>query len=329
MMLVDRNLSGSEISGEFWDPFEGKTDVPVDEVFNRSANAYLPGWVSKLEPFLLIAGLAGFVIGTIGSFSDDDLWSFAGYGTFGGSVALILLISHLTGSEQKSLQLLKNSADRLGFAARAEIPKARLGEIRSCLKEFFVLKVASAIPLDISTELWGVSKSSKIPLWIGVSLFQAAAVLGGPKNLSHGRQKSAYGKCLMFIVGYQLSRNTGVRVQLFPEIKTPIGPLDIDIQTESVEFNRKYNIRLHSDESQDEAKAMSAQLLQTLTPAFQAKLIDLADRFATRIIIDGKAVFFAGYHILMSDDQAELDTMLTSIITELSEAAVSFKRYAE
>ena len=324
------NALNTNDARSYWDPIEGNIYASIDPAFDRQARSYFPYWVSKwISALGLPIGLLGFVVGTLAHFMGNQIWMFIGIGAFSGSIALILLTDHLSGGKQKSLNTLKRAADKLKFQARAKIPDEKLRSLRSVVSEFFELKVASAIPLHIESELWGTSKKDQVPLWIGLSLIDSFSVLAGPQAQTVGKQGSNFGQCLMFITAYDLARDTGVRVQLFPEYKTPLGPLDIDIQTESVEFNRKYNIRLHSDTSQSKAEAMSAQLLQILTPAFQATLIDLADRFATRIIIDGKSVFFAGYHNLVSNKQSELDGMLGNLLEELSDAAVSFKKFAE
>ena len=133
----------------------------------------------------------------------------------------------------------------------------------------------------------------------------------------------------IMIAAYPLERDTGVTVSLFPEFKTPLGPLEFDIQTESVEFNNIFNIRLEAKDGEKTARTMSAKLLQVLTPAFQATLIELAEHFSTRIIIKGSTVYFAGYKNLVSTDQTEIEHLLQVTVAAFSEAAVSFKRYAE
>ncbi|MEO0496053.1 MAG: hypothetical protein AAF141_01610 [Pseudomonadota bacterium] len=329
---ADSALRPTGVSGAFWDPFEGDVYVREDLSLNTSTQSVISSYFSNLSVLLLPVGLIGFCVGLLSHFhilQNSDLLIFGGFGAFGASIALILFIDSLTGTQKKSFQMLKRIADDAGFALRVHTSEARLSHIRARVGEFFTLRFASAIPLVVEAEMWGTSRHNSLPLWIGLSLGQSTSIGSGPKAQTVGTHGRSFGKTLMFIVGYELERDTQVRVQLFPEFKTPLGPLDIDIKTESVQFNSKYNIRLSSDGGKPIAKHMSADLLRLLTPAFQDTLIGLADRYATRIILDGNTVFFAGYHNLVSHDQNELERMVRQTLDQCTLAAVSFKKYAE
>ncbi|MEM1047439.1 MAG: hypothetical protein AAGL24_14875 [Pseudomonadota bacterium] len=308
----------------YWDPFEG-TQTPALPAPEKGASKWvLPDYLKKLELPLLLLAFPAFAVAAF-----SDTYRFYGVAAFTIGVGGGLAINHFSDAEGTLRRRLQAAADALGFAFRGLMPDGRLGTIRRRVPELFTLRIGGSIPLVISTEMWGESPSG-VPLWLGAAALQSAALFGGPKQDRSVGPETMFGNTVMMIAGYRLERDTGIRVLIMPEFVTAIGPLDRDIKTESVEFNAKFNIRMSMADGQsavpDEA---TADLLRVLTPAFQATLIDLADRFAARVIVDRDTVFFAGYQNVRALDADLLTGLVRSSVDRFAEAAVSFKRYAE
>lgn len=308
----------------FWDPFEGSQTPAPQGPGKVGPKWVLPDFLKRLELPLLLLAFPAFAIAAF-----SDTYRFYGVAAFTIGIGGGLAINHFSDAEGTLRRRLQAAVEALGFGFRGTLPEGRLGTIRRRIPEIFKLRVGGSIPLVVSSEMWGTSPAG-IPLWLGAAALQSAAFFGGPKQDRSVGPETIYGNTVMMVAGYRLERDTGIRVLIMPEFVTAIGPLDRDIKTESVEFNSRFNIRMSMIDGETAVPdAATADLLRVLTPAFQTTLIDLADRFAARVIVDRDTVFFAGYQNLRALEPDQLTELVKSAVDRFAEAAISFKHYAE
>lgn len=306
----------------FWDPFEVSVK-PAQEPAGNDTKPLLPASYKKLElPFFALS-IPGFLLAVFSDSLRPLGIVLATLGMAGG-----FAINHFTGASKDRLNRLRKAAEALDFRFRSKIPGTRLQKIREEIPEFFKLRVGGSIPLVIESEMWGTSENGA-PIWVGLGAHSSAAFFGGPKQNTTTETGGPQGNVVMMIAAYKLDRDTGIRLVLMPENVSAIGPLDRDLKTESVAFNNAFNIRVTTSQGAAELDQVSVEVLQVLTPALQTTLLDLADRFAARLVIDRGIVYFAGFRNLQSLDDAVLQTFVKDVVAGFSQASISFKHYAE
>lgn len=306
----------------FWDPIEGAVAPEFRRRPEREPSK-LPASFKKLELPLFFLAFPGFILAFLGDSLLPYGIALVTFGMAGG-----FAINHFTGATEDRLERLWKTGEHLGFRFRPEIPASRLRDIRQKIPELFKLRIGGSIPLNIESEMWGRSESGT-PLWLGLGAFSSAAFFGGPKQTTKLANAGAQGNVVMMIAAYKLDRDTGIRIVLMPESLGAVGPFDRDLKTESVAFNDTFNIRVTSRADDGDLDQISVNVLQVLTPAFQTTLLELADRFAARVIVDRDTVYFGGFHNLQSLDDTVLQSFVKEIVAAFAAASTSFKRYAE
>lgn len=306
----------------FWDPFEGSVSPPYMRMPADSAS-HLSKVFVKLQGPLFLLVFVGFIIAFLGKDWLVIGGALATFGIFG-----VIGIDFFTGGQDGRDRRVWSAAEQLGYRYRPKIPDNRLRRIQSHIQELFKLRVGGSIPLMIDSEMWGKGEGD-ISHWIGIQPFDSISLFNGRGKKANTSDGGAYGSGAMMITAYKLDRDTGIRLVLLPENLGAIGPFDRDLKTESVAFNKAFNIRVTAREDGGDLDQISVQVLQTLTPAFQTTLLDLADRFSARVIVDRDSVYFGGYANLRSLDEEVLKAFLTETVSSFALAATSFKHYAE
>ncbi|MEO0866350.1 MAG: hypothetical protein AAFY39_17630 [Pseudomonadota bacterium] len=306
-----------------WDPIEGQVEATVPEARATTSSPWA-GLVRNLTfPALLIC-LAGFFVAVF-----SDTWWLHGIAVATVCFLFILFGSELTGQNSNRRARIANAAHTCGLLGGTRLPKPKVAKLAARIRSLLVLRAGASVPIILEHELWGTTKAG-IPFWMGLSVHESQAFFGGPKAGVRADPNTTHGETAMFVVAYRLTRDTGIHAEIMPEFATAKGPLDRDVKTESTQFNAKFNIRLRAENDQKVAKGTSsAALLQVLTPATQATLLDLADSYAARVIIDRDTVFFGGYRNFQTTRDNVLQDLLTSAVEDFSEAAVLFKTYME
>ncbi|MET1412858.1 hypothetical protein ABVF61_11355 [Roseibium sp. HPY-6] len=306
----------------FWDPFEARIQ-PATETQLERTKPLLPASFKKLEvPFFLLS-LPGFLLAIFSESLRPLGFVLVTIGMGGG-----FAIDHFTGASKDRLNRLRSAAQHLGFRFRSKIPDVRMQKIRQQIPEIFKLRVGGSIPLVIESEMWGTAENGS-PLWVGLGAHSSTALFGGPKQNTKSAGSGPQGNVVMMVAAYKLDRDARIRLVLMPENLSSVGPLDRDLKTESIAFNDAFNIRVTARDDEGQLDKVSVEVLQVLTPALQTTLLDLADRFAARVIIDRDTVFFAGFRNLQGLDDTILQSFVKDAVAGFSEAAVSFKHYAE
>jgi len=308
---------------QVWDPIDGQVTAQAATTADVRPHP-LDGLVRILNGPVLLAMLAGFGVGVL-----SDTWRIYGLAVFCLGFVFFFLGDRLTGATANSTARMRNALAANGMLGGTAIPQVKIGALAGRIRSLMQLRIGGSIPLVLSHEAWGKT-ADDIPFWMGLSVMQSAAYAGGPKANVRPEGGGAHGETAMFIVAYQLDRDTRVRAEVMPEFATALGPFDRDIKTESTEFNRKFNVRLTRSEGEPVAEQVAtAALLQALTPAFQSVLIDLADRYSARVIIDHDTVFFGGYRNMQTTEEAALASLLQQAIADFANAATTFKIYVE
>ena len=127
------------------------------------------------------------------------------------------------------------------------------------------------------------------------------------------------------MIAYQLERDTGIVATLLAEALDRDGWLDA--KTESSEFNSRFKIAV--EPSHGSVEDPSLALLRALTPATQATLIALDERYRLQVMLDGDTVFFSGTDRIMDEDEAVIGMHFAELVDQFGKAAVSFKHYVE
>ncbi len=306
-----------------WDPILG--EVRAHRPSEAVVKVHRLDWVFRsLDGPVLLGMLIGFGVGVF-----SETWRFYGLGFFCLGFVYFFLGDHITGATRNSTARIRNAVAANGHLGGTRIAETKIGTLAARIRSLMVLRFGGSIPLVIDHELWGITDVG-VPFWMGLSLSKSTVYGSGPTANVRTASASAHGEFASFLVAYKLDRDTHLRAEIMPEFVTAIGPLDRDIKTESVEFNDKYNIRLTMNAGKDvQTRDATAELLQVLTPAFQAVMIGLADTYAARVIIDHDTVFFGGYRNLQTTAEAELAALLKQAITDFADAATAFKTYAE
>jgi len=283
----------------------------------------LPPVFKKLELPVFLVALPGFLLAVFSEGLRPYGVAMATLGIAGG-----FAIQHFTGSARERLFRLQSAAKALGYVFRAKIPGQRMATIQRNAPEMFKLRVGGSIPLILESEMWGTAQTGN-SMWMGLGVHASAALFGGPRQTETTPDAAVQGNVIMMIAAYKLERDTGARIVLMPENVGAIGPMDRDMKTESVDFNRAFNIRVTGRHSKENLDQMTANVLRVLSPAFQTTLLDLSEHYAARVIVDGDTVFFGGFRNLQSLEEDVLKNFVQQTVTRFADAAVSFKHYAE
>ncbi|MEP1931970.1 MAG: hypothetical protein ABJJ37_11880 [Roseibium sp.] len=342
------------MSKTMWDPFVGEVDFHQQSVANPREGIEIPDFFRSLAGVLV---LAGFVICFVGIFYRDALW--LGVPSLCIGLVGLLGIDHLNNKDGKirwllyqlaeanrwafevlpSTNLQKNEAlkrpanqPRENGSARqpGEIPMdPRVRRVYDRVGDLLTGKVGRVTVLDIDAFFWGETRKS-VPFWMAIGVVQADMTLAAPslKTDAYGNTSNqAY--MLQMLCAYRLDRDTGIRARLLHESVT--GESRHDFQTESIDFNRKFNISIadRKGNTPEDADAQYQALLQALSPATQATLIELKRKYDVQLVIDGDTVFYAGWDKVNSSDFSIVAEHIVTVTEAFAESAVSFKHFVE
>lgn len=316
-----------------WDPFQGALPFAREKIEDPGQGRKIPGWVNTALGLLAIAGTLAIVIAIF--------WRPAAW--FGApavaiSIGGFFLADYLSKGSKKRDWLFFRLAELNDWAFRLIEPqmRRRRGERGVKTVDPFAARVYKAvpelcrprpgqlIPLSFQVMYWGETRSG-VPFWMGIQQYEVDSTLAVEalkKDAFGGR--ALEGKLFNMMVSYRLDRDTGIKARLLAEA------FDMDgwqnLKTESVEFNRRFNISITEDRIGDGGKLA---LLRALTPATQTSLIDLHDRYQAQIVIDCDTIHLAGHDRIMSDSDQVVAAHFGMLVQHFAEAATAFRRYVE
>jgi hypothetical protein len=318
-----------------WDPFVGKVAFERHDVAPpTSEGVRIPRWITTLLGLMMISGSLALLMGF---FWTDALW-FA-VPALVVSVGGMVIADTLSKAEEKQNWLFFRTADRNGWAFRLieapveqtsggrnfRLPDPFVQRVFDRVPELCHAHVGQLIPFDAPQAMyWGVTKTD-IPFWMGIQMFQMDAALAAEaiKTDAFGN-RNIRGKFFNIIIAYDLDRDTGIRARLLGEAFGRDSRNDI--KTESVEFNNRFNIAI-TDDRQGNGGRLA--LLRALTPATQATLIDLRDRYRSQLIIDGATIYFSGNDRILAEDETVIAEHFAMLLEQFAWAALSFKQFVE
>ena len=342
------------MTSKLWDPFVGEIDFRQEEVRKPRTGIKIPGWLQSATGILILLGILLFVVAI---FYRDALW--LGVPCIGIGVAGMLGADYLSNKELQVDWLLFDLAKQKNWAfevlpstnrQKAEALEQllsqsrkdneerqagmmpmdpRLKRIHERVGDLLRVKIGRVTMLEIDAFFWGETES-EIPFWMAIGLVQsdmtlAASSLKTDRFGNTGNQ--AY--LLQMLCAYPLDRDTNIRARLLHE--NVVGESRRDFQTESVEFNRHFNISIADrwGNPPDDVKSKELALVQVLSPATQATLIELKTKYDVQVVIDGDTIFYSGWDKLNTDDFGIVARHIASIGEAFAESAVSFKDYVE
>jgi len=137
--------------------------------------------------------------------------------------------------------------------------------------------------------------------------------------------KGGYGQFFSLLGAYRIDRKTGIRAVIRPENIVNRGPLDRDIKTESIQFNERFHVSGRPMTKRD-SRDVTQEVLQILTPATQASMLDLAARFHNLgFIVEDDVLFFMAQDRLAGENASEggIDRLLPGMLEEFEAAKLS------
>lgn len=339
-----------------WDPFRGPVPFHQDSVQRPAKGMKVPGFVRSLGGILLLGGLLLCVVAIV---YRDALW----LGLPGLCIGMLIIfaIDHVTKVDDQIDWLLHQVAKRNNWAfeclrqvkaevlpdiglplhdaksverdnrhlAEMRVRDPRVRQVHARVGDLLKPKVGRVTMVDFNAVFRGQSRAS-VPFWMMMSMVQSDMTLAAApfKQDAYGQQ-GHHAYMLQMICAYQLDRDTGIRARLLHESVT--GESRKDFQTESVDFNRLFNISLAdvAGNLPEDADMQHQALLQALTPATQATLIDLKTQYDVQVVIEGDTVFYAGWDRLNTMDFDIISQHIHAITEAFAESAMSFKRYVE
>lgn len=281
---------------EVWDPFDGTRSVSLTKV-------------SRLD----IAGLGRTArwVG-IGALALLACYVFVSEHFGKPFLAAAFMWVVLVGAKPvwKRSTELAHAAAAKGWIYGGEIGKSRMKVMVRKLPELFHARVGMS-SLSLREEVYGHTPDGAA-FWLGTNSSGA--------NNDPNRVAGSYA----LLVAFQLDRDSGVKATILPERMTTAQAARPDFQTESVEFNNAFEVKLKSPGEQDRLA-----LLRALTPATQTSLLDLSARYQVRLVIEGETIFVGGFGELEDGDAQAFGDSLANIIAEFAGAAAAVKTYVE
>lgn len=331
--MPPESLPDAAVPETVWDPFSGTIPFERTPVAEPAAGVSLPGWLRSVLGFGTMLSCAVMLAGF---YSASLLW--AGAVLLALTVFGLVLVDWLGKVAEHRDWRFAQLARRNGWAFRLIEPlgRKRRGErtvrradplaarAAEAIPELCSPRQGQLIPLVFQALFWGRSGSG-LPFWMGLQEYEVDATLA-----TEAIRKDAFanrglrGRLYMMALAYQLDRDTMIRAKLLAE---PFGAEGWrDIKTESVEFNRAFNIAISEDRGSGDAQLA---LLRTLTPATQATLLDLHRRYRIQMLIDGATVILAGQERVMSEDEDVVAQHFGQLVDAFAAAAMTLKPYAE
>lgn len=338
------------VSGH-WDPVQGTISVETDDISQIKTGITLPAPVRR---FLPIAALAAMLWTFVQGFLSD------GFPFIPVAVTTVLFGAFIfaaelenedgrktlrrvrlarqkgwtyTGKLMERVMAYKTAWSSDGAERRAQRVKSeRARAVETLVPELTKLQVGAFMGAEFDGEFWGKSTKDDLPFWMAIGAMQMEAGLAADKSLredAHGG-KGGFGVFFSLLGAYRIGRKTGVRAVIRPENLVNRGPLDRDIKTESVQFNAAFNIT-GTAKSGDE-NAVEHDILRILTPATQATMLDLLQRYHNvGFVVDDDVLFFMAQDRLVgrNANPDRIDTLLAGIAADFEEAKFAIKRYVE
>lgn len=316
-----------------WDPFAGSLPFERQRVARPGEGVRLPGWIGTALGLLAVVAAIALVVAFF-------WWPAAWFGipALAVSVAGMLGGDMLAGTAQTRDWRFYRVAEKNGWAFRLIEPEVRhrhgarrvravdplAARVYRHLPELCRPSPGQLIPLTFQAMYWGRTMSG-LPFWLGLQQYEVDATLAVEALKKDGfGGRGLQGRLFNMAVAYDLDRDTGIRAHLLAETFDRDGWRDI--KTESVEFNRRFNIALADDRT---GGGGSLALLRALTPATQSILIDLHDRYRVQLVIDGPTIYLSGQDRIMSEEDDVIAARFDALVRQFAEAAVSFKHFAE
>ncbi|KFB08992.1 hypothetical protein [Nitratireductor basaltis] len=335
-----------------WDPFEGEIEVETPELSSIRKGIALPLWLKRIPlPAVLFSLVWTMAAGFGGGgfpFVPVTVTTFAF-----GTIFLMEILENADGHRTRRRILIardrnwsytgkflewqierKPARDSDGnFERRSQrVKPQRLKTIETAIPELTVMQAGSFMGVRLDGEFWGESVQDGLPLWVALGAMQMEAALGPRERRRDARGgRGGYGQFISLLGAYRIGRKTGIRAIIRPENIANRGPFDRDIKTESIHFNEQFHVSGRSVATDGEMD-VSREVLQILTPATQATLLDLAVRFHTvGFVVVDDVLFFMAQDKLVGENASEggIDRLLPGILEEFEAAKLSIKRYVE
>lgn len=330
---MDQTVCSSNIvkdaSGRMWDPFgRNQSNSRDDVVPTHRQIVAVPSWIFKYSAIGGSISILGLVAGLALGFESIGLFFL----TPAIGFAIILAVAAmLNGQDMEAERRYLRLAERKGWAYRRVVEgKQHVGipPEHDYLQVLVKPRLGQLMPMVPKAQYWGESVKG-IPFWMSVgdidtfdkSRTRSTIAQSVPREAG---DKGNRGVTYTFIVAYDLDRDSGIRAQLVAEV--PGLDSRRDVQTESIEFNRIYNISILESFKHI---ASRQKLLQLLTPATQDVMLRLWEDYRAQFVFNGATVFMGGYFSVMNSDDAVIEAHFDELLEACSEAAMSFKHYAE
>lgn len=216
---------------------------------------------------------------------------------------------------------------RLVKSERALAVEARVPELT-------ITRVGAFAGAMFDGEFWGESSRDGLPFWFAIGAMNMEAGLAFNSDLRRDAfgGEGGYGQFFSLLGAYRIDRKTGIRAVVMPENLFSKGPLDRDLKTESVAFNRAFRISSRYKSEARSSADPTLETLQVLTPATQDAMLEMRKRYHnTGFVLDDDILFFMAQDKLVGANAARdrIDALIVEIAEDFERAKFSLKRYVE
>lgn len=316
-------------SGAIWSPL-GLVVPPASETYAKPNRRRVPGVFKNLVGMVLLVGLVLLVLGIV--IAPLLFW---GFGMVFVAGFTMVAISMLERSEQMTLWLFSELARDKGWRFRRAIPpepestggkKARQTwrqvdpatiALHAQLEPLMRVHPGYLFPFEPQGYFWGETQDG-LPFFLSLSLIEIQAAMASEsiRQDQHGN-RSSNGHMVQMLMAYPLGADTGVEAFLRSEFLNRNSRRGY--QAESIDFNRRFELRMIAGEELD--------LVRAISPATQTAMIDLADRYQVQFLLRRDVIWVMGHDRIMQPDLSTLGDLMPKILREFSVGVSDFRKY--
>jgi len=334
-----------------WDPIKGEISVETPDVSDIRAGIVLPAPVRRALPIGALLALLWTMVQAFWT----DAFPFVPVAVTTVMFALFFLAGELENREGRQTKRRVALAHRNGWSytgklmervrefgtimtsdgadRRTHLVKSeRALAVEDRVPELTKLQVGSFVGAQFDGEFWGRSSKDGQPFWLAIGAMEMEAGLAANPALRRDASGGGggFGVFYSLLGAYRIGRNTGIRAVIRPENLFNKGPLDRDIRTESVAFNEAFHVSGTGTPGQDGETELA--VLRILTPATQATLLDLLERYHTvGFVVDDDVLFFMAQDKLVGANAHpdRVDALFADMLTEFEAAKFALKDSVE
>lgn len=334
-----------------WDPIQGEISVETPDVSDIRTGVVLPAPVRRFLPIGAILAL----LWTMAQAIWTDAFPFVPVAVTTVMFALFFLAGELENRDGRQTKRRVEFARRKGWSYTGKLMERmrQLGTVMTSdgadrrthlvkseralaveqrVPELTKLQVGSFVGAQFDGEFWGTSSEDGLPFWLAIGVMEMEAGLAANPVLRRDASGGigGFGFFYSLLGAYRIGRSIGTRAVIRPESLFNKGLLDRDIKTGTVAFNEAFHVSGTGTADRDADPELA--VLRILTPATQAVLLDLRERYHTvGFVVDDDVLFFMAQDKLVGANAHpdRVDALLAGVLTDFEKAKFALKDSVE